>query len=160
MNLKSSVLFSGTNENWMDRALSLASVAASLGEVPVGCVIVNPDGLVSEAHNEKETQNNPAAHAEILAIQRAAQKLGRWRLNDCAVFVSLEPCHMCAGAMIHARVGRLVFGAADPKTGAVQSLDSLLTDPRLNHQCEVHGGFKAEQSSALLKQFFRSRRRS
>ena len=149
-----------SDPQWMHRALELAQKAAEMGEVPVGCVIVNSEGLVAEAFNEKETSLNPLAHAEVLAMQRASQKLGRWRLSDCTLYVTLEPCHMCSGALVHARLGRVVFGALDPKTGALQSLDRLLADPRLNHQCPVEQGLLADESSDLLKEFFRSRRRS
>jgi len=142
----------------MARALELARLAAACTEVPVGAVVVNGDGMVAEAYNLRENSKNPLAHAEILVIEAAAQKLGRWRLSDCSLYVSLEPCAMCAGALINARIGTLIFAASDPKAGCTGSLMNLCQDPRLNHRVEIKSGLLAEQSALLLKDFFKARR--
>ena len=145
---------------YMAKALSLAKQAAEQGEIPVGALIVSGDGaILSEAYNLRETKNSAIAHAEILAIEQACQKLGRWRLFDCTLYVTLEPCFMCAGAIVLARLPRVVYGAQDPKAGAVKNLATVLNDPRLNHQCQVEGGLMAEEAGLLLKEFFRARRR-
>lgn len=146
------------DEKWMARALELAREAALNGEVPVGAVIVRNQVIIAEARNHKEFSNDPTGHAELLVIRRAAEALGQWRLSGCTLYVTLEPCAMCAGAMIHARIDRLVFATPDPKTGAVDSLYQLLADPRLNHQPEVSRGVLAEEASSVLKDFFRARR--
>ena len=142
----------------MNRALELAQEAANDGEVPVGALIVRNGEIVAEARNEKEASGQATHHAEILVIEKASEILGRWRLTDCELYVTLEPCLMCAGALIQARVARVVYGAADPKFGAVESLYSCLSDSRANHQCEVLGGVMADESALLLKTFFRERR--
>lgn len=146
----------------MNQALKLAQRAAEHGEVPVGAVIVQdaPQGprRVAGAFNQKETLHTPLGHAEILAIHRASRRLGRWRLTDCTLYVTLEPCVMCAGAIVQARIGRVVFGALDPKGGAVESLFRVLSDQRLNHRCEFHGGLGAEAAGKMLREFFRNRR--
>lgn len=145
--------------HWMRRALELARYAESQGEVPIGAVLVGPDGsLLGEGWNQPIATRDPTAHAETLALRAAAQRLDNYRLAGTTLYVTLEPCLMCAGAMIHARIQRLVFGAPDPKTGAVQSLYQVLGDSRLNHQVAVTGGVLAEEAGAMLRAFFRSRR--
>ncbi|MEM6655137.1 MAG: tRNA adenosine(34) deaminase TadA [Planctomycetota bacterium] len=146
------------DEKWMRAALDQACLAAEEGEVPVGAVIVREGTVVAAAHNQREQLHDPTAHAEMIAITQAAESLGGWRLEGCTLYVTLEPCPMCAGAIVQARVPRVVYGAADPKAGAVDSLFHLLTDDRLNHRCEVIGGVLAEDCGAALKEFFRARR--
>jgi tRNA(adenine34) deaminase len=143
---------------WMSRALELAESAASRGEVPVGAVITKEQEIVAEGHNLTVTSNDPTAHAEVVVIREAAQKLGDWRLTECTLYVTLEPCSMCAGALVLSRLRRLVFGASDPKAGMVGSLGNLVQDERLNHWIEVTGGMLADASGDLLKDFFRARR--
>jgi tRNA(adenine34) deaminase len=143
---------------YMNLALNAARQAELQGDVPIGAVIVNESGVVATAFNEKEFGNSALHHAEILAIQRASAQLQRWRLTDCTLYVTLEPCLMCAGAIVSARLRRVVFGCLDPKAGAVESLYQALSDPRLNHRAEVHHGLQAEDCSALLKSFFEKRR--
>jgi tRNA(adenine34) deaminase len=145
---------------WMTRALALAEMAASKGEVPVGAVLVRDHDVLAEGHNLTVTSNDPTAHAEVVVIREAAKKLGDWRLTDCTLYVTLEPCAMCAGALVLSRVSRLVFGAADPKAGMVGSLGNLAQDERLNHWIEVTDGTLAEQAGDLLRDFFRRRRGS
>lgn len=140
--------------SYMALALDDARAAAAMGEVPIGAVLVCDGAVVSRGHNRREADADPTAHAEMIAIRRAAEKLGRWRLSGCTVYVTLEPCPMCAGAMHAARIDRLVYGAADPKAGAVGSLYDLSNDARLNHRFEVVSGVLEEESSALLKAFF------
>ena len=144
---------------FMRMALAEAEAAAREGEVPVGAVIVCGDQLVASAHNQRETLRDPTAHAEMIAITQAADALGGWRLEGCTLYVTLEPCPMCAGAIVQARVPRVVYGAADPKAGAVESLYTLLGDTRLNHRCDVLGAVLAEPCGDLLRDFFRARRR-
>ena len=144
---------------WMARALEQARVSRVAGEVPVGAVIVRRGALVAEAHNLTLTVSDPTAHAEIVALRRAALRLGDWRLLETTLYVTLEPCAMCAGAMVLGRVLRVVYGAADPKAGMAGSLGNLLQDPRLNHRCVVTAGVGADSAAALLKTFFRERRR-
>jgi tRNA(adenine34) deaminase len=139
---------------WMRRALAEAEAAAGRGEVPVGAVVVVRGEIVAVAHNERETASDPTAHAEILALRRAAAALGSWRLVDAELFVTMEPCPMCAGALVNARVRRLYFGCDDPKAGAVRTLYSLVDDPRLNHRVEVVPGVLAAEGAALLRGFF------
>jgi tRNA(adenine34) deaminase len=146
------------DEAWMDRALGLARRAEADGEVPVGAVLVREDEVVGEGSNRTIVDADPTAHAEIVAIRAAAAAQGDWRLTDTTLYVTLEPCAMCAGAIVLARIPRVVYGAVDPKAGMAGSLGDLLRDPRLNHRCEVLGGVRAEESSALLKAFFRARR--
>ena len=143
---------------WMTRALELAELAASIGEVPVGAVLTKDDEIVAEGHNLTVTSNDPTAHAELVVIREAAQKLGDWRLTDCTLYVTLEPCTMCAGALVLSRVDRLVFGAADPKAGMVGSLGNLAQDERLNHWIDVTGGTLADAAGDLIRDFFRERR--
>ncbi len=143
------------DERWMRIALDEADAAASKGEVPVGCAIVSATGeLLATGHNLRETDEDPTAHAEIVAIRAAAQKLGTWRLEDTTIVVTLEPCVMCAGAMVNARVGRLVYGAADPKAGACTTLFTIGTDTRLNHRFPIVSGVLAEECADRLRRFF------
>ena len=147
------------DERFMRRALDCAAQAGKLGEVPIGAVVVTGDGeIVAAAGNRRETDRSPAAHAEFLAIEAAARALDRWRLADCTVYVTLEPCVMCAGLMQQARVRRCVYGAPDPKAGALGTLYDLHADERLNHSFAVTSGVLAEQSAALLREFFQARR--
>jgi tRNA(adenine34) deaminase len=143
----------------MALALAEAELAATAGDVPVGAVVIGPNGeLLARRHNEREVRNDPTAHAELLALQDAAAGLGEWRLAGCTVVVTLEPCPMCAGGLVAARVGRVVFGAFDPKAGACGTLYNLCTDPRLNHEVGVVAGVRAEECSAQLSAFFATRR--
>jgi tRNA(adenine34) deaminase len=142
----------------MALALAEARAAVSHGDVPVGAVAVEGGQVLSRRHNERELQGDPTAHAEILALQDAARVLGTWRLDSVSLVVSLEPCPMCAGALVAARLARLVFGAADPKAGACGSLYNLCADPRLNHEVEVVPGIRADESTRLLTSFFADRR--
>ena len=144
---------------WMQRALVLAGQAAEQGEVPVGAVIVRGDEVVAEGHNRTFLDTDPTAHAEVVALRRAAEASGDHRLLDTTLYVTLEPCAMCAGAIVLSRVPRVVYGATDPKGGMVDTLGSLLSDERLNHRCEVRGGLLASESAELLRSFFRARRR-
>jgi tRNA(adenine34) deaminase len=144
---------------FMRLALAAAEEAAGRGEVPVGAVVVLRDVVVAVAHNERETGSDPTAHAEIVALRRAAAALGSWRLTDADLYVTMEPCPMCAGALVNARVRRLYFGCDDPKAGAVRTLYTLLDDKRLNHRVEVVPGVLAAEGSALLRGFFSRLRR-
>ncbi len=147
-----------TDVEAMEAALELAQEAGEAGEVPVGAVAVFEGRVVGRGRNAREGANDPTAHAELLAVQEAARALGRWRLTGVTVYVTLEPCAMCAGAMVLARIDRLVFGAADPKAGAVGSLQDLSADPRLNHRFPVERGLLADRCGDLLRDFFRTRR--
>lgn len=148
-----------TPDEAMGLALEEAEAAAASGDVPVGAVVLGPDGeVVARRHNERELRRDPVAHAELLAIQDAAATLGEWRLSGCTVVVTLEPCPMCAGALLAARVGTVVFGAFDPKAGAVGTLYNLCTDPRLNHEIEVVAGVRGQACSQQLSAFFAGRR--
>src|SRR4051794_31912832 len=142
----------------MRQALWLAREALALGEVPVGAVIVRDGRILAQAFNLRETLSDPTAHAERLALSLAGRALGTWRLSGCTLYVTLEPCPMCAGAIVQGRVARVVYGAADPKAGACDSLYRLATDPRFNHRAEVVSGLLAEECGAVLTQFFRQRR--
>jgi tRNA(adenine34) deaminase len=144
----------------MEEALRLARAAQDLGEVPVGAVVVRGDEILGSGHNLTHTAGDPSAHAEMVAIRRAAAALGHWRLLDCTLYVTLEPCAMCAGAIVLSRIPRLVFAAHDPKAGMCGSLENLVQDRRLNHRVELATGVGAEQSAELLRGFFRSRRRA
>jgi len=147
-----------TDEEAMGMALYEASTAAGLGEVPVGAVVTVGGSLVSRAHNEREALGDPTAHAEVLALRRAAEATGSWRLTDACLYVTLEPCPMCAGALLAARVSRLVFAAADPKAGSCGSLYNLCADPRLNHEIPITSGVLATEAAAMLTGFFAARR--
>jgi len=144
---------------WMQRALALAREAAAQGEVPVGAVIVRGDEVVGEGFNRTFLDTDPSAHAEVIALRAAAAAMGDHRLLDTTLYVTLEPCAMCSGAIVLARVPRVVYGASDPKAGMVDSLGGLLTDERLNHRCEVTSGVMAEEAGELLRAFFRARRK-
>lgn len=139
-------------------ALEQGRLAEAHGDVPVGAVLLGPDGaVVAAAGNEREQHGDPTAHAEVLVLRRAAQTLGAWRLTGCTLVVTLEPCTMCAGALVLARVERLVFGAYDPKAGAVASLFDVVRDPRLNHRVDVRGGIMEQECGLALRDFFASR---
>jgi tRNA(adenine34) deaminase len=148
-----------SDESFMDQALREAQVAASEDEVPVGAVVVFEGRVVARGRNGKEHGQDPTAHAEILALREAGRVLGRWRLTGATLYVTLEPCAMCAGAVVQARIDRLVFGCRDPKAGATGSLMNLVQDPRLNHQVVVTEGVQGAAASSMLKDFFRARRR-
>lgn len=143
---------------WMRAALELARQAQQAGEVPVGAVAVKADTIIGRGWNHPISAHDPTAHAEIIAMREAARALGNYRLMDTTLYVTLEPCTMCAGAMVHARIKRLVFGAADPRAGAAGSVFDIVRAPALNHQLQVTGGVLAEECGALLKQFFAGRR--
>ncbi len=147
-----------SDDDYMRQALTLAATAAGLGEVPVGALVVYENQVISGAYNERESIPSALAHAELTAIARATAHLQRWRLTGCTLYVTLEPCVMCAGALVQARVDRVVYGARDPKGGAVESLFSVLTDSRLNHRPNVTGGVLADECGAILTQFFKQRR--
>ena len=142
----------------MRLALEQARACLRWGDVPVGAVVARGTEVLGRAGNERERRGDPTAHAEILALRQAAERVGTWRLEGCTAYVTLEPCAMCAGAMVLARLDRLVYGAADPKAGFVGSLGDLLRDPRLNHQVEVVSGVLAEEAGELIRAFFRGRR--
>jgi len=142
----------------MQAALAEARAAADAGEVPIGAVVVRDGAIVARGQNRVLRDVDPTAHAEIVAMRAAATALGNYRLNGCTLYVTLEPCAMCAGAMIHARIDRLVFAAADPKAGACGSVLSVLNHPQLNHQMQMEQGIAAEESAELLRGFFRERR--
>lgn len=146
------------DRRWMQRALELARRAADAGEVPVGAVLVRDDEAIGEGWNRSIGACDPTAHAEILALRTAATRIGNYRLVGSTLYVTLEPCPMCAGAIVHARVARVVFGAADPRTGAAGTVFDLLRSSQLNHRAEVVGGVLAEDCSTLLREFFRARR--
>lgn len=146
------------NEKFMRAALHEARGAAREQEVPVGAVVVQDGRVIARAHNRPLALHDPTAHAEILALRRAARKLGNYRLNGCSLYVTIEPCAMCAGAIIHARLRRVAYGASDPKAGASGSVLKVLNHPKLNHQVEVLKGVLAEDCAALLRAFFKARR--
>ncbi|MGI9516505.1 MAG: tRNA adenosine(34) deaminase TadA [Pirellulaceae bacterium] len=143
---------------YMQLAWEQAMQAGQIDEVPIGAVIVHRGRLIAAAHNQREMLRDPTAHAEMLAITQAAEALGDWRLIDCALYVTLEPCPMCAGAIVNARIPLVVYGATDPKAGAVNSLYQLLDDQRLNHRCEIVSGIMADQCGQLLTDFFQRQR--
>jgi tRNA(adenine34) deaminase len=142
----------------MRLALEEAERAARWGDVPVGAVVARGEEVLGRAGNQREHRNDPTAHAEVLALRQASEVLGTWRLEGCTIYVTLEPCAMCAGALVLARIDRLVFGAADPKAGFAGSLGDLTRDPRLNHDVAVESGLLAEECGAPLRAFFRERR--
>ncbi len=147
-----------TDEVYMAMAIEQARLAEEIGEVPIGAIVVCEGAVVARGHNRREVDNDPAGHAEFIAIRDAASRLERWRLSDCEVFVTLEPCPMCAGLMHQARISRCVYGAADPKAGALGTLYDLSDDERLNHRFDVTSGVLAEECGELLKEFFRGLR--
>ena len=147
------------DETFMAEALAEARLAAAEGEAPVGAVLVADGRIAGRGRNARERLHDPTAHAEILALQEASRTLGRWRLTGSTMYATLEPCPMCAGALVNARVDRLVYAVADPKAGAVDTLFDILRDPRLNHRVEVASGVLAEECGALLSGFFRQRRK-
>jgi tRNA(adenine34) deaminase len=149
---------SGTDEQLMRRALRLAEQAAQHGDVPIGAVVARGDEVLGEAGNQRELRRDPTAHAEVLALRQASERLGGWRLLDTAIYVTLEPCPMCAGAISLARVPRLVYGAADPKGGAVGGVVDLFAEPVVNHRPAVEAGLLGEESAVLLESFFSARR--
>jgi tRNA(adenine34) deaminase len=148
------------SESLMRNAIALAAHAASVGEVPIGCVVVDDltGRVIGRGYNRRETDHDPTAHAEILALREAAQARGHWRLTDCTLVVTLEPCPMCAGAIVNARVPRLVYGCDDPKAGAVRTLYQICEDPKLNHRVAVTSGVLADECAELLRAFFRAQR--
>jgi tRNA(adenine34) deaminase len=147
-----------SDELWMEEALRAAQHALNAGEVPVGAVVVHAGKIVGRGWNRNLTDVDPTAHAEILALREAGARVGNHRLGDCELFATIEPCAMCAGAMVHARLKRLVYGADDPKAGAVHSVLQVLNHPQLNHQMEVSRGVLAQRCADLLQSFFRKRR--
>lgn len=147
-----------TDEDYMRMALDEARLAAEEGEVPIGAVVVHEDEVIARAHNRRETDRDPSAHAEFSAMCEAARVLDRWRLTGCTVYVTLEPCLMCAGLMVNARIDRCVYGAPDPKGGALGTLFDVSHDERLNHEFEVTSGVLADECAAELRSFFRARR--
>ena len=148
-----------TDIDFMQIALDLAQQAAIAGEVPVGAIVVKDGEIIGRGSNAPITTHDPTAHAEIRAMRDAAQRLGNYRLVDCTLYVTLEPCAMCTGAMQHARIAKLVYGASDPKTGACGSVVDLMAEPKLNHHTEITGGVLAQECGALLSAFFSARRK-
>ncbi|BAO45068.1 tRNA adenosine(34) deaminase TadA [Thiolapillus brandeum] len=149
----------GTGDTFMQHALELAQRAEAQGEVPVGAVVVLDNEIIGEGWNQPIGRHDPSAHAEIMALRDAGERMKNYRLPETTLYVTLEPCPMCAGAIVHARVGKVIFGASDPRTGAAGSVFDLLpSDRRFNHLTEAEGGLLAEESAALLRQFFRARR--
>ena len=144
---------------WMSKALALAKRAAEQDEVPVGAILVIDNKIIARAHNKKEQWTSPLGHAELICLERAAQKLKSWRLSGATLYVTLEPCLMCSGAMIQSRIDRVVFGARDPKGGAVTSLYQVLSDPRLNHRVEITEGVLEKECGEILSDFFRMKRK-
>jgi tRNA(adenine34) deaminase len=149
-----------SDDDFMREALLLARQAADAGEVPVGAVVVREGAVIGRGHNRPVSGQDPTAHAEVMALRDAAARVGNYRLTDCELYVTLEPCPMCAGAILHARVTRVVYGAADPKAGACGSVVNLFADERLNHHATVSGGVLAEAAGKLLQEFFAARRRA
>ena len=147
------------DEKFMKKALAQAKRAEAIDEVPVGAVVVYEGRIIARGHNLRETKGDPTAHAELLAVVKAAKKVGNWRLIGCTLYVTLEPCPMCAGALINSRISRVVYGAADPKAGALGSLYNL-NEGRLNHTFEATGGVLSEECSRILKEYFTEKRRN
>lgn len=143
---------------WMELALEQAALAAQAGEVPVGALVIKDGEVIGRGHNRNLLDNDPTAHAEIVALRQAAARLGNHRLSGCIVFSTIEPCSMCAGALIHARIARLVYGAADVKAGAAGSVLTILNHPRLNHKMEITAGILSERCSTVIQDFFRQKR--
>lgn len=149
---------SGDDAGWMEQALEQARVAGNAGEVPVGALVIKDGEIVGRGHNRNLLDRDPTAHAEIVALRQAAARIGNHRLGECTVYATIEPCSMCAGALIHARVSRLVYGASDPKAGAAGSVLQVVNHPQLNHKMDVTAGVLAEKCSAILQEFFRQKR--
>ena len=149
---------SNEDQRYMKIAIDQAAIAEENGDVPIGCIIVYENQIIAKAYNQRQQLNDPTAHAEIIALTQAAEFIGNWRLHGCCIYVTLEPCPMCAGALVLARMDRLVYGCDDPKTGAVKSLYNITTDERLNHRLEVTTGVLADECSAQLSGFFQKRR--
>lgn len=149
-----------THEDFMQQALAEAKLAADLGEVPIGAVVVKDGEVVARAHNLRESTHDATAHAEVLAIRRAGDFLGGWRLAGCTLYVTIEPCPMCAGALVQSRIEHLVFGAADPKGWADRSITEIVQNPGLNHRMAVTSGVLADECSQVMKAFFQSRRQT
>jgi tRNA(adenine34) deaminase len=147
------------HDDWMGLAIDEARAAEEHDDVPVGAVIVRDGAVIARGHNRREADGDPTAHAEVLAIRAAAEVLGSWRLEGCTLVVTLEPCTMCAGAIVLARIPRVIYGATDPKAGAAGSLMDVLDDPRLNHRADTTAGVRAQECGELLRAFFRARRR-
>jgi len=147
-----------TDAAWMEEALRLATQAEAAGEVPVGAIVVCDEKIVGRGFNRNRADNDPSAHAEMIALRQAGRAIGNHRLERCTLFATIEPCAMCAGALVHARVRRLVYGASDPKAGAVHSVMQVANHPKLNHQMEVTDGVMADTCGALLQKSFQSRR--
>ena len=148
-----------SHDYWMGKAIAEARKAGAIDEVPIGCVIIHEGKIIARAHNLRETRQDPAAHAELLAIRKAARRLSSWRLLDTTLYVTLEPCVMCMGAIILARIPTVVFGCFDPKAGAAGSIYNLSNDARLNHSCELVSNIRQQESSGLLTDFFAALRR-
>jgi len=148
------------DERYMKSAINAAMIAEENGDVPIGAVIVHQGRIIAKAYNQREQLQDPTAHAEIIALTQAAAALESWRLNDCTMYVTLEPCPMCAGALVLARIDRLVFSCDDPKAGAIKSLYNIVQDKRLNHRLEITSGILAEECSAILTDFFGKKRNS
>ena len=148
------------DDAFMHLALDEARLALAHDDVPVGAIVVHAptEKIVGRGHNRREVDTDPTAHAEVLALRDAAKSIGYWRLNDCTLYATLEPCPMCAGALVNARIARLVYGCADPKAGAARTLFSLCDDPRLNHRMDVVAGVRSDECSEMLRAFFKSRR--
>ena len=149
---------SNEDQRYMKIAIDQAAIAEENGDVPIGCIIVYENQIIAKAYNQRQQLNDPTAHAEIIALTQAAEFIGNWRLHGCCIYVTLEPCPMCAGALVLARLDRLVYGCDDPKTGAVKSLYNITTNERLNHKLEVTSGILADDCSAQLSSFFQKRR--
>ncbi|OQY05270.1 MAG: tRNA adenosine(34) deaminase TadA [Planctomycetales bacterium 4572_13] len=147
-----------TDERYMRMAIDQAYIAEENGDVPIGCVIVHEGRVIAKAYNQREQLHDPTAHAEIVALTQAAEFIGNWRLHGCTLFVTLEPCPMCAGALVLGRLDRVVYGIDDPKTGAVKSLYNIVEDPRLNHQLEVTSGVMQDECKRQIQAFFQRRR--
>ncbi len=154
MNMNTDVL----DERYMKMAIDQAFIAEENGDVPIGCVIVYENRIIAKAYNQREQLHDPTAHAEIIALTQAAEAVGNWRLHGCTIYVTLEPCPMCAGALVLGRLDRLVYGTDDPKTGAVQSLYNIVQDDRLNHRLDVTAGVLADDCKTQLQAFFQRRR--
>ncbi|MDN0045847.1 tRNA adenosine(34) deaminase TadA [Megasphaera hexanoica] len=146
------------DEFYMGKAIEEAKIAAAVGEIPVGAVVIYQKKAIARAYNLRETLPCATAHAELLAIEKACRALGRWRLTGCTLYVTVEPCPMCAGAIVNSRLDRIVYGCDDPKGGAVRSLFQIVDNPALNHRVEVTAGIRADECAAIMRDFFRSRR--